>query len=279
MENEELVIRINAGIDIAENMLQLYQQTKGLIYSIAKNYSGLAELDDLEQEGYIGLCNATRHYDPGKGAFSTYAVFWIKQAMQQYITNCVCIVRLPAYARNEVQKYKKVLSEYRKCYGKDPTDWEMKDFLGVNMKKLESIKNNVYMTKTRSLSESIGGEEEDITLEDSIPDVQNIEDEVMQELDTSTMKAELWTAVDKLQDQCPVILRQKYQNNKSTKEISEKLGINEAKVRRLENKAYLTLYRSRELKGFYNQYITHHVGVREFNRTWMSEVELAVIER
>lgn len=67
MENEQLVARIQAGEDVAENMLKLYDQNKGFIAKVAKKYQGLAELDDLLQEGYIGLSEAVDHFDAGRG--------------------------------------------------------------------------------------------------------------------------------------------------------------------------------------------------------------------
>lgn len=65
MSNEELVNRIQAGIDTAANMAELWQQNKGFIVRMARRYSQLAEVDDLIQEGYIGLCNAVDGYRPG----------------------------------------------------------------------------------------------------------------------------------------------------------------------------------------------------------------------
>ena len=58
MDNEQLVARIQSGQDEAENMLQLWQQNRGFITMMARKYASLAEMEDLEQEGYIGLCEA-----------------------------------------------------------------------------------------------------------------------------------------------------------------------------------------------------------------------------
>lgn len=76
MTNEQLVVRIQAGEETAANMLQLWQQNKGFVASIAKKYRGYAEMEDLMQEGYIGLNDAVAHYKEGKGAlFTSYAAF------------------------------------------------------------------------------------------------------------------------------------------------------------------------------------------------------------
>ena len=68
MENEQLVARIQAGEDVAENMLKLYNQNKGFLAKMAKRYQGYAELEDLMQEGYIGLSEAVSHFDANQGS-------------------------------------------------------------------------------------------------------------------------------------------------------------------------------------------------------------------
>ena len=96
MTNEQLVARIQAGENTAENMLQLWQQTKAYIYKVAKKYSGYAEMDDLMQEGYLGLNAAVEHYKPDQGTkFISYLTFWLKMRMQRYIENNGS-VRLPS---------------------------------------------------------------------------------------------------------------------------------------------------------------------------------------
>lgn len=68
MTNEELVARIRAGVDETENMLKLWQQNRGLIHTIARKYAAYEDIEDLEQQGYIGLCDAVQGYRPEEGA-------------------------------------------------------------------------------------------------------------------------------------------------------------------------------------------------------------------
>lgn len=87
MTNEELAVRIKAGLDVTENMLDLWQQNKRFIYKIAKKYSGHAELEDLEQEGYLALYDAVDGFDPSKGVrFLTYASYWISNTAYRRYT-------------------------------------------------------------------------------------------------------------------------------------------------------------------------------------------------
>ena len=85
MKNEQLVTRIRAGVDVAENMLALYEQMKGLICIIARRYQAYGELEDLQQEGFFGLYAAVDHYDPERGSFGTCAALWIRQTIVRYL--------------------------------------------------------------------------------------------------------------------------------------------------------------------------------------------------
>ena len=77
MTNEQLVARIQAGENTAENMLQLWQQTKAFVAKLAKKYKGYAEFDDLMQEGYLGLNEAVNHYDVSQHIpFINYAAYF-----------------------------------------------------------------------------------------------------------------------------------------------------------------------------------------------------------
>lgn len=283
MTNEQLVTLVKAGENVADNMLQLWKQNENFIYKLALKYKGCAEIDDLNQEGYIGLCNAVEHYETDKGVlFLSYASYWIEQAMRYYINNCTGAIRVPVYARYEVQQYKKIANEYRKWYGREPSDIEMRDFLGVSAEKLETIKRACIVLNMRSLSEPVGGEDEELLLGDTIAQDENVEEDVIKKLDTATMKIELWKAVDELPDDIPEIIRCRYQRNMTLASIGDELGITRERVRQKEEK-YLRKIRweNPALRVYYNQYLTNrpirHVGVREFRRTWTSSTELAAI--
>lgn len=285
MTNEQLVANIKMGINEAENMLQLWEQNKGFIYKIATKYQAYAELEDLKQEGYFGLCEAVEHYDAVLGvSFINYAAFWIKQVMCRYIANCGSSVRIPEYAINEVQRYKKIRSDYVKRYGIEPTDREMQDFLGVSKKKYETIKKNVLIPHIQSLSEPIGGDGE-ILLEDSLASDHELEDDIIKKIDTEIMKKEIWQVVDDLQGNMGEVLKYRYKDGLTLKESGEKIGVTLERVRVIEGKAMRLLRsstsRNKNLKLYYNQYLAmpiRHVGAREFNRTWTSATELAALE-
>lgn len=113
MTNEQLTIRIKAGIDVANNMLQLWQQNRGFIHKIVNQYKAYAEEEDLEQEGYLGLSDAVSHYNPDEGVtFLHYASFWIKQYMSRYIKSNGTI-RLPEFMQGRIREYNKMVQKWQ----------------------------------------------------------------------------------------------------------------------------------------------------------------------
>lgn len=284
-DNEQLVARIQAGEDVAKNMLKLYNQNQGFLVKTAKGYRGLAEFEDLMQEGYIGLSEAVSHYDADRGAsFIHYAAFWIRQGMKRYIDNCGSAIRLPVSAREEVYKYHRVVKEYRKYNGGFPSDSALCRLLGVSREKLQEIRENVQIGQIQSLSEVLGGDGEDITLEDTIASDQDLEGDAVEAADAAAMKRELWIAVDRLPGELPEVIRRRYIDGQTLSEIGKDLDLKYERVRQSENKALRTLKEpglSRKYHKYYEEYIAarsyQHVGVASFMRTGLSEVELEVL--
>ncbi len=211
MTNEQLTIRIQAGENVAGNMLELWEQNQGFIGKMAVKYSSYAEIEDLKQEGYFGLCEAVRHYEPDKGMpFINYAAFWIRQVMRRYIDNCGSVVRIPVGAREEIRKYKKMRNEYWKYYGAEPSESELCALLGVKREKLHAIQNNARMEQIQSLSAPIGDEGEELTIEDMVASGENLEEDCISRLDRECMKRELWVAVDSLPVEQAKVVRCRY---------------------------------------------------------------------
>ena len=281
MTNEQLAARIQAGEDTAENMLQLWQQNKGFIAKLAMKYQGCAELDDLKQEGYLGLCEAVRQYDPEKGAsFIGYAGFWIRQAMKRYIDNCCSVVRIPVNAGEWIQNYHRAVKEYRKYYGTEPPERALCAILKVSREKLHSIQKDARMGQIDSLSRPVSGEDEELTLADMVSSGEDMEEEVIKALDRENMERELWLAVDDLPDSLPAVVRFRYREGKTLEQTGRSLGVSRSRITELERKAFRMLRtekRSRKFRCYYEEYLkaapVHHVGVESFNRTWTSSVE------
>lgn len=280
MDNEQLVARIMAGDNEAENMLQLWKQNKGFIAMIARRYSAGAEMEDLEQEGYIALCEAVHHYDSDRGAtFISYAAFWIKRRMRICADNSRT-VRLSSNAGDEVRQYQKIMREYRQEYGCDPSDWELCGFLYVSREKLDQIRKTAQMGNVRSLDEPVQGMDGDIRLGDTVASGEDAVEDAIREIDKEQMKRELWLAVDQLPGDLPAAVRLRYEDGLTLEKTGQALGVNRERVRQLESKAFRILRlprRCKKFRAYFEEYLSaapiHHVGVRRFNETWTSEVE------
>ncbi len=282
--NECIVAAVQAGDNEAENMLQLWRQNKGFIAMMARRYSAGAEMEDLEQEGYIALCEAVQHYDPDRGmSFISYAAFWIKRRMRICADNSRT-VRLSFNAGDEVRQYQKIMREYRQEYGCDPSDWELCGFLYVSREKLDQIRKATQMGNIRSLDEPVQGMDGDINIGDTVPSGENMEENTIREIDKEQMKRELWLAVDQLPGDLPAAVRLRYKDRLTLEKTGQALGVNRERARQLESKAMRILrqpHRCRTFRAYFEEYLSaapvHHVGVQRYLETWESEVEREAI--
>ena len=125
LSNEQLVIRIKTGEDVAGNMEQLYNQVRRFIHVLAWKYRDSGELEDLEQEGYLALYPAIDGYDPAQGVrFLTYAEYHIRQRMRRYLQMNGSCLRLPVHCLEKVQRYKRLCNAFNREYGREPSDRE-----------------------------------------------------------------------------------------------------------------------------------------------------------
>ena len=213
MTNEQLVIRIKAGENVAENMAQLYEQTKKFIHAIAWKYRGSGELEDLEQEGYLALYPAIDGYDPAAGCkFLTYAEYWVKQRIRRYVqTNSRCL-HLPIQCLEKVQQYEKLCNTYQIELGRKPTDYEAAVCMGNTMEQVENIRRNACMTKIGSLDAPVMGADggEDSTVGKFVPDGCNLEESVIDRSEKGRLCSVLWDCVNQLSGEQPDVLRMRY---------------------------------------------------------------------
>lgn len=286
MDNEYLVSRIRSGENEAENMLKLWQQNRGFIATVARKYTNLAEMEDLEQEGYIGLCEAVRHYEPGKGMkFISYAAFWIRQAMRRYTDNCGAVVRLPSNMVDWIRAYKRAAGQYKQAYGAWPSDAALCWLLDISHKKLQEIQQAARMGDIGSLDAPLETDDGDLTVMDMVSSGKDLEEDACRRLDREKLERAVWVAVDQLPGNQPAVLRMIYLDGLNRRQAGEKLGVSLSRARDIELKALRTFRNTRrglELRAYYEEYLAaapiHHVGVRRFQETWTSEVEREAIE-
>lgn len=282
MTNEQLVMRIKAGENVAENMEALYLQVKNFIHRIALKYRGRAELDDLEQEGYLALYDAVDGYDPASGfLFLTYARHWIRQRMVRYIQNNGS-VRLPVHEWERMSRYRKLENVFLAQLGRKPSEAEIRYYLGLNHRQSLELQTALKMRQIGSLDSPVEGTEGDEagTLGDMVAGPENVEGAVLDRVEAGQLRAVLWQEVDSLPDGQPEVLRARYQEGRTLKEVGSSLGVSVEMARQIEKKALRELRRpshSRKLLPFLPEAMAaqayRHNGIGEFSRTWTSSTE------
>lgn len=247
MTNEELVARIKNGIDVADNMLALWQQCRKFIYCIAKRYQGNAEIEDLEQEGYLALYYAIDGYNVDSGyKFLTYASRWINQRMMRYIQNNGT-VRIPVHEGEKLREYKKLVNSYCVHLGRKPSRHEIAENMNISHKIVLELEKAANMGKLRSM-DMLLTDEDSVTVGDMVSDDVDIEANVLEDVQREQLKAALWPLVDALPGNQGKVIRQRYQENKTLKETAESVGITPQGVAEIEGKALRQLRRPRNAK-------------------------------
>ncbi len=289
MTNEQLVIRIKAGIDPAENMFTLYEQVKGFIHNIAWKHRGREELEDLEQEGYLALYDAIDGYDPDAGCkFLTYAEYWIRQRIVRYIENSACCLRLPSYSQERLRKYQRYCDSFMKEHGREPSEGEAAAQMGLSLDQVRDIHRNASIASLGSLDAPVKGfEGEGLTVGDGIPSGEDMEEDALDRLEHEQLKAVLWECVDSLPGRQPEVIRKQYQDNMTLEAIGKEYGVSREAIRQDQAKAMRELKKpkySKRLKPFlpeheriYSMGIVGN-GVGRFNRTWTSSTERAALK-
>lgn len=249
MSNEELVLAIRAGDDVTANMEQLYNQNTGMIRKVVKKFAGIEEIDDLMQEAYFGLARAVNLWNPEREAsFLTFAIVCIKSVLYRYITDCGALIRIPENQKTLIYKYNKIMLVYRSELGRDATPDELQILLDLSKVQFEQLKKDRLALRIRSTSEPIGGENEDMILEDVIPADGDPIGDAIDRIQQEELSRTLWAEVDKLPDRERAVIRDKYQRGQTYIQCGESLGISSERVRQLHERALRTLRRPKVTK-------------------------------
>ncbi|GEM_PF-111518 len=285
LSNEQLVIRIKAGEDVAGNMEQLYNQVRRFIHAVAWKYRDSGELEDLEQEGYLALYPAIDGYDPAKGVkFLTYAEYHIRQRIRRYLQMNGSCLRLPVHCLEKVQQYKRLCNAFNREYGREPSDREAAAFMGVSPGQIEGIRESACMARLGSLDSPVkcldGGE--DITIGDMVASAEDMEGDTVERMQQEQLKAELWDCVGSLPGQQLAVLKMRFRENMTMEAIGREYGTSGEAVRQIQAKALRELRKPRYAKRLrpflpdadriYSMALVGN-GAGNFNRTWTSSTE------
>ncbi len=286
MTNEELVKLIQNGADKKHFLEQLYSQNKGFIAQIAKRYCGYAEIDDLMQEGFIGLCSACENWDECRGAnFLTHASYYILSNISRYAKG-QNILGIPENRFEVIYKYEKLVNAYMMNTCKKPSDRYLMLHLGISKRQLDQLKKDVEMLKTKSLDEPISVEDDSLSLGDSVRDPVDQSEIIENNIYNEQLGHTLGGIVDGLEHDQRAVIREKYWNNTDTKTLANKMDKTLGEVRTIEARAFRELRKHHNTKKlmpfFYSDYEYYSlglsgVGLSSFNQTWTSAQERAVL--
>jgi len=239
-DERELAQRIQAGDLEAKNLLA--RANLRLVVSVAKKYVGRSPdltLLDLIQEGNLGLFRAVDKFDWSKGyKFSTYATWWIRQAITRALADQSRTIRIPVHMVETIAKYKQVVRRLTQDLGREPMAEEVATEMGVDIERIRVIEN--IDQDTISLEKPVGDDEDKSSLADFIPDDKILSPD--QEASRQILREQVGEILGDLSPKERKILEMRHGLldgvQHTLEEVGKEFGVTRERIRQIEAKAH-----------------------------------------